>query len=210
MKLLYNIVFFACSVFCAFFIIEINHEIWQDIDKKIVEKTLNDLKIIKKRNSKGRVIYFPRSRNVYICGWINKKMAAETCKYLIILKNNSQDINLYVSSTGGDFGAVFQIIDAVNSMPYKVNTFAYGKCFVSGIYLVMSGTGSRTANANSLWGLMNHKYVFENNSRYDEICEDTVNKILQTTQIPAFDQKYFFFSANDALKYGIIDKIEGE
>jgi ATP-dependent protease ClpP protease subunit len=162
------------------------------------------LEQVKKQKKKGQVLFFPESRNIYICGWIDNKIAAEVNKYLLYCKKSNDDVYLNISSKGGEFGSTFQIIDAIGSMPGKVNTIALGKCWDFSVYLLMSGTGNISANRNCVFAFIHDRIIFT--SKHDELYKKKIKLLLKTKncKIPEFDTKAFYFSADEALKFGII------
>jgi ATP-dependent protease ClpP protease subunit len=209
MKLLYNIVFYFCLSSSFFFIVRMFQISWQDQEKKVIQSMYETLETVKEHNKRNKVLFFPKSRSIYICGWIDNKIAMNVQRHLLYCKKNNKDVYLNISTRGAEFGAMFQIIDAINSMPYKVHTLAQGNCAGFSLYLLMSGTGNISANKNCFFALINDRIMYT--SKYDNIYKKKIKHLLKMKKcnIPRFDGKLLFFSANDALKYGVIDSING-
>lgn len=208
-KFFYLAVYYTCISFAAWVVIDISTDLWDDINKPNIDLALKNLKQIKDNNKQDCVLFYPESRSIYICGWLDKKRAAETCKYMLSMSNENRPVNLNLLSRGGDLNATTQIIDLISVLPYKVNTIARGKCYYTIIYLLASGTGIRMVNRNCFLGLINNN-IFD--SEYDKVWIKRFRDIAVKTHIelPEFKDKVFYFSSRDALKYKIVDKIIGE
>jgi len=132
-----------------------------------------------------------------------------------------KDINLYINSPGGSVTATLAIVDTMNHIKNNVATTCVGIA-ASGAALVLSaGTkGKRYALANSevmihqpLGGAEGQASDIEISARHILKTRENLNKILakNTSQPVAKIEKDvdrdFFMSAEDAKKYGIIDKV---
>ena len=62
--------------------------------------------------------------------------------------NKDKDINLVISSYGGDVYAMLGTIDYFNSLPVKVNTHCLGACMSAAAVILACGTGKRTMSEN--------------------------------------------------------------
>ena len=60
-----------------------------------------------------------------------------------------KDVNLVISSYGGDVYAMLGTIDYFNSLPVKVNTRCIGACMSAAAVILACGTGKRTMTQNS-------------------------------------------------------------
>ena len=58
--------------------------------------------------------------------------------------SKDRDINLVISSYGGDVYAMLGTIDYFNSLPVKVNTHCIGACMSAAAVILACGTGKRT------------------------------------------------------------------
>lgn len=133
-----------------------------------------------------------------------------------------RDIELYVSTFGGSVYAAFSICDAILAVPNHVKTIGMGKIMSAGgpilccgnerimtessylmIHDIWSGTfGSPSemeANLEHVKDL--RKTVVKYFTRFSDIEEEAMMEILLA-------KKDSFFSAQQALEMGIIDKIE--
>ena len=63
--------------------------------------------------------------------------------------NPKQDINLHITSYGGDVYAMLGTIDFFRTLPVKVNTRCIGACMSAAAVILACGTGKRTMTENS-------------------------------------------------------------
>ena len=134
--------------------------------------------------------------------------------------NKDTDINLIISSYGGDVYAMLGTIDFFNSLPVKVNTHCLGACMSAAAVILACGTGKRTMSKNST--VMIHEgSAFEVGKTSDVLkgadhlkkLQSNINRILG--EVTGKDQKFWeevsksdtYLTAEECLEYGIVDKI---
>ena len=135
--------------------------------------------------------------------------------------NKNKDINLIISSYGGDVYAMLGTIDYFKSLPVKVNTHCIGACMSAAAVILACGTGKRTMTENST--VMVHEgSAFEVGKTSDVIkgadhlkkLQKNINRILgNVTKKP---QEFWdeickqdtYLTSEEALNFGIIDKIK--
>jgi ATP-dependent Clp protease protease subunit len=134
--------------------------------------------------------------------------------------NEGQDINLIISSYGGDVYSMLGIIDYFKTLPVKVNTHCYGACMSAAAVILSCGTGERTMTQNST--VMVHEgSAFEAGKTTDVLkgadhlkkLQSNINRILG--EVTSKDQKFWeevsksdtYLTAKECLEYGIVDKI---
>ena len=137
-----------------------------------------------------------------------------------IQHNEGQDINLVLSSYGGDVYSMLGIIDYFKTLPVKVNTHCYGACMSAAAVILSCGTGERTMTQNST--VMVHEgSAFEAGKTTDVLkgadhlkkLQSNINRILG--EVTGKDQKFWeevsksdtYLTAEECLEYGIVDKI---
>ena len=100
-----------------------------------------------------------------------------------------KDINFYINSPGGSISAGMAIYDTMHFIKCDVSTICLGMAASMGAFLLSSGTpGKRLALPNS------EIILSEQTGRpYEEICRDT--------------ERDNFMTAQQALEYGLIDKV---
>lgn len=134
--------------------------------------------------------------------------------------NKDKDINLVISSYGGDVYAMLGTIDYFNSLPVKVNTHCLGACMSAAAVILACGTGKRTMSRNST--VMIHEgSAFEVGKTSDVLkgadhlkkLQSNINRILG--EVTNKDQEFWeevsrqdtYLTADECLEYGIVDEI---
>ena len=162
-------------------------------------------------------------RIVFLNGEVNDLTANLVVAQLIYLegKNPDKDIFLYINSPGGSVSAGMAIYDTINYIKCDVSTICVGLAASMGAFLLSSGTkGKRFALPNS--EIMIHQPLGGAQGQASDIAiqadqiiktKKKLNKILSEntsqslTKIEKDTDRDFFMSAEEALKYGIVDKI---
>ena len=166
-----------------------------------------------------------RERIVFVNGEIEDGMAAVICAQLLFLEseNPKKPIEMYINSPGGVVTAGFAIYDTMQYIKSPVATTCMGFAASMGSFLLMSGEpGSRTSLPNAR--IMVHqgsggfqgkasdiarhaKDVLETQKRINELyarhCGHTLAEVEQ-----ALDRDTFM-SAEEALAWGLVDKVQG-
>ena len=134
--------------------------------------------------------------------------------------NPDKDINMNITSYGGDVYAMLGLVDFMRSLPVKVNTHCIGTCMSAASVLLACGTGVRTMSKNST--VMVHEgSAFEAGKTTDVMkgvdhlkdLQKNINEILGevSNKDAAFWEKVqrndTYLTAKLSLDYGIIDKI---
>lgn len=161
-------------------------------------------------------------RIIFICGEIDDNLANIVISELLYLDSlNNQDISLYINSPGGSVSSGLAIYDTINFIKSDVSTIGLGTCASMGSFLLSSGTkGKRFALENT--EIMIHEVLGGSKGQATEIkiqadhilyLREKLNKILaQNTgnslkKINNDTARDYYMSANEAIKYGIIDAI---
>jgi len=164
-----------------------------------------------------------KQRIIFINSEIEDNMASLVVAQLLYLEaeDPDKDISLYINSPGGVITSGLAIYDTMNYIKPDVTTICIGQAASMGAILLTAGTkGKRIALPNSR--IMIHQPLGGAQGQASDIqiaaeeimkVKKTLNKILsQTTgksikQIEKDSDRNLFMSAEEALKYGIIDKI---
>ena len=134
--------------------------------------------------------------------------------------NEGKDINLIISSYGGDVYSMLGIIDYFKSLPVKVNTHCLGACMSAAAVILGCGTGNRTISKNST--VMVHEgSAFESGKTSDVLkgadhlkkLQSNINRIM--AEVTGKDQEFWdkvsqhdtYLTAEECLDYGIVDEI---
>lgn len=162
-------------------------------------------------------------RIIFLTGEITDQVANIVVAQLIYLegKNPDKDIHLYINSPGGSVSAGLAIYDTINYIKCDVSTICIGLAASMGAFLLSSGTkGKRYALANSeimihqpLGGAQGQASDIEIQARHIKKIKDKINKILAENsnqpieKIEKDTDRDFYMSAEEAVEYGLIDKV---
>ena len=163
------------------------------------------------------------NRIIYMSGEFNEATAKDVVSRLITLeaKDPTKDILMYIDSYGGHVHSFLAMHDIMKMLRCNIATVAIGKTMSCGQMLLISGTPGRrfiTPNArvlmheisNATWGKLSDLEVDINETKalrkiLDEmILKYTKIKKGELSQIMVRDS---YFSAQEALKLGIVDYI---
>ena len=132
-----------------------------------------------------------------------------------------KDIDLYINSPGGSVTAGLAIYDTMQILSCDIKTYCVGQCASMGSVLLTAGTkGKRFALPNSRimihqpWGGAQGTAA-DINIQAQEILRlrSMLNNILAThsgnkiKKIEADTERDFFMSAEEAVAYGLVDKV---
>jgi ATP-dependent Clp protease protease subunit len=164
-----------------------------------------------------------RDRVVFIVGAINEQTANLVVAQMLFLEseNPDKDIALYINSPGGSVYAGMAIYDTMQFIKPDVSTICVGMAASMGAFLLAAGAkGKRYALPNSRimihqpsGGSQGQATDIEIQAREILYLRERINKILsdrtgQTAERIAKDtDRDNFMSADDAVSYGLIDKI---
>jgi len=157
-------------------------------------------------------------RKIVLGHALNESTAREVVRKLLYLNaiDSTTPIDLYISTEGGWYNSTFTIIDTFQAIKAPVNTICIGGCYSAGLVLVASGTGERIGYANTHYSAHISYGGSSGEKRPFSEQPDRVNGYLQrVTQLPRKwfpldDDRQYYLTADNALKYGIIDRIEGQ
>ncbi len=162
-------------------------------------------------------------RIIFLSGEINDAVANSVVAQLIYLegKNPDKDIYLYINSPGGSVSAGLAIFDTINYIKCDVSTICIGLAASMGAFLLSAGTrGKRFALPNSeimihqpLGGAQGQASDIEIQARHMQKIKQKINKILSENTLQPLDKiekdtdRDFYMSADEAVSYGLVDKI---
>ena len=162
-------------------------------------------------------------RIIFLTGEIDDATANNVVDQLIYLegKNPDKDIFLYINSPGGSVSAGLAIFDTINYIRCDVCTICIGLAASMGAFLLCSGTkGKRFALPNSevmihqpLGGAKGQASDIQIQAKQIQKIKSKINTILAERtgrpleQVERDTDRDFYMTAEESLKYGIIDKI---
>ena len=164
-----------------------------------------------------------KDRIIFIGTDIHDQMANVVIAQLLFLRmeNPKKDIDIYINSPGGYITSGLAIIDTMRFLGCQINTYCLGQAISVSALILSAGTkGKRHALPNSRI-MLHQPYGGVGGSSEDiarqakEILKQkqTIAKLLSefTSQpiekILEDSERDFYMSAEEALKYGIIDHI---
>ena len=161
-----------------------------------------------------------KDRIIFLSGEINDSFANIVVSELLYLDNiNHEDIYLYINSPGGSITSGMSIYDTMNFVSSKVITIGLGMCASMAAFLLSSGN-TRLALPNT--EIMIHQPIGGAQGQATDIkiaaeriikLKEKLNKILAKNtkqdikKIAEDTERDNFLSADEALEYGLIDKI---
>jgi ATP-dependent Clp protease, protease subunit len=164
-----------------------------------------------------------KERVVFLVGPINDMSANLVVAQLLFLEseNPDKDISLYINSPGGSVSAGLAIFDTMQFVKPAVSTLCIGMAASMGAFLLAAGQkdkrfalpNSRVMIHQPLGGVQGQASDIEIHAREILALRDKLNKILsertgQSLETIARDtDRDNFMTAEDALKYGLIDKV---
>lgn len=162
-------------------------------------------------------------RIIFLSGEIDDATANTVVAQLIYLeaKDPSKDISLYINSPGGSVSAGLAIYDTMNYVKCDVSTICIGMAASMGAFLLSSGAkGKRYALPNSeimihqpLGGAQGQasdiaiqaEEILRTKKRLNEILAANTGQPLSKIEVDT--DRDFYMTAEEAEKYGIVDKI---
>ena len=162
-------------------------------------------------------------RIVMLSDEVNDVTASLVVAQLLFLEGQDpdKDISLYINSPGGSVTAGMAIYDTMQYIKCDVSTICMGMAASMGAFLLSSGApGKRFALANS--EILIHQPLGGAQGQATEIkiaadhiikTREKLNKILANNTgkpieiIEKDTERDFFMSAQEALEYGLVDKI---
>lgn len=137
--------------------------------------------------------------------------------------SQTEDINFYINTNGGDSYALINIYDVINMIKAPVNTICIGKAYSAGAFLLASGK-NRMMHKNAKVMIHGIQFAFPPPSESNQIDAENYYKYIEDhntvmlsilskhTKQPLSKVKEdcsrdLFLTSEQALKYGLIDSI---
>ena len=163
-----------------------------------------------------------KDRIIILSGEIDDNMSNSIVAQLLYLDGmNHDDISIYINSPGGSITAGMAIYDTMNFITSNVSTICIGMAASMAAFLLSSGEkGMRYCLENA--EVMIHQPLGGAQGQATEIkiaaeiilkLKKKLNKILSENtgkslrKVEKDTERDYFMESNEALKYGIIDKI---
>ena len=198
------------------------------MSREFEEKMNSLIPMVVEQTSKGERAYdiysrLLKERIVFLVGPVNDAVASLVTAQLLFLEseNPKKEINFYINSPGGLVTAGLGIYDTMQYINSPVSTLCIGQASSMGSFLLAAGEkGKRYSLPNSR--IMVHQpsggyqgqvtdieiqtnEIKKTKSKLNEIySKHTGKKISEISTIMERDK---YFSADEAIKFGLIDKI---
>ena len=171
-------------------------------------------------------------RNIYITEEITDELCLGACKAIDFYEDTDnkdgisaeerKPINIIIHSCGGSILAAYTLIDKMKTSSTPINTITIGEAASAACLIAISGT-KRFANKHSSFLIHQGQASMRNEAgkvvdwlKYydDTILKQMKEHILEDTKISKADydskvREDWYLTANEALKYGLIDEIIG-
>lgn len=164
-----------------------------------------------------------KERVVFLVGPINDTTANLVLAQMLFLEseNPDKDIHFYINSPGGSIAAGMAIYDTMQFIRPEVSTLCVGMAASMGAFLLAAGAkGKRFALPNStvmihqpLGGFQGQASDIEIHARYILSLRERLNRLMSEhtgkpiEQVAVDTDRDNFLTAEQALDYGLIDKI---
>ena len=164
-----------------------------------------------------------KDRIIILTGEINDTVASSVVAQLLFLESEDpdKDIYLYINSPGGVVTAGMAIYDTIQYIKPDVSTICVGQAASMGSLLLSAGaTGKRFALPNArimihqpLGGARGQSTDIQIQAQEMQRTRDMINKVLANhtgqslEKINTDTERDNFMSAEDAVAYGLIDKV---
>ncbi len=164
-----------------------------------------------------------KERVIFLVGQVEDYMANLVVAQLLFLEseNPDKDIHLYINSPGGSVTAGMSIYDTMQFIKPDVSTMCIGQAASMGALLLTGGAkGKRYCLPHSrmmihqpLGGYQGQASDIDIHAREILLIRDKLNKVLAhhtgqpIEKIQLDTDRDNFLSANDAVSYGLIDKV---
>lgn len=166
--------------------------------------------------AKDRILFLQEEIDTHVA---NNLIA--TLLYLDSL-DSEKEITLYINCIGGDIDALFAIYDTFQTISAPISTIAIGKAYSSAAVLLSAGTKGLRFIAPNAQAMIHHIQVSEmegskraveeqvrrlnyENQTVVEILARHTGQFIQQVDSDCQDEKYF--TAKEAVKYGLADSI---
>lgn len=156
------------------------------------------------------------NHTIYLIGEVNDEMY-KTAVYGLTALQQAEDITIVLNTYGGEFYQSLAIYDLFKFSEKKIKVVCNGPVMSAGIIILQGGT-ERVAFPNSQ--LMVH-YGEDSNESVDDIKHNTsMLKLMKNIiaersnvglrKINSWFKNDTYFSVDEAIKYGLIDRVAGQ
>lgn len=163
------------------------------------------------------------NRIVFLIGEINFSSAARVMMQMLYLENQKrgQDIHFYINSPGGAVDDTLALYDTMRFLSSPVNTYCLGRAYSGGAVLLTAGVkgkrfilphakvmihqpyGGITGQAEDI--RIQAEQIIKSKQELNRIIAFHTGQTVEQVQKDGERDKYF--TAQEALKYGLVDEV---
>tara|TARA_B100000579_G_C22461677_1_gene679225 strand:+ start:30 stop:683 length:654 start_codon:yes stop_codon:yes gene_type:complete len=206
-----------------------HHQIFNVSNFKATDKTFNAaLPTVIEQSGRGERAFdiysrLLRERIIFLGTEINDQVSDSLVAQLLFLEaeDPGKDIQIYINSPGGSVTAGLAIYDTMQQISPDIVTICFGVAASMGAFLLSGGTkGKRLALPNSrimihqpLGGAQGQAVEIEIQAKEILYLKQTLNSLLSEHTGQPLDkivedtERDYFLSPNQAVEYGLIDKV---
>ena len=167
-----------------------------------------------------------KERIIFLTGEVNDAVSSVICAQFLFLESEDpkKDIFLYINSPGGVVSSGLAIYDTMQYIRPDVSTLCIGQAASMGSLLLTAGTKgkryclphSRIMTHQPSWGVQGQATDIEIHAKEILNLKKSLNKIyeIHTNQTLSVIEKMMerdnFMNAEEAKKFGIVDKVVSE
>lgn len=170
-------------------------------------------------NLTRRIIYMEGELDTFAAPFVLERI--NVIRDLDVSRCND-DINLYITSPGGDVNGLTAVIDIIEALPCKINTYGIGHVESAAVWILAAGTGIRKIAKNteimvhelSTW-LRGTTSDFENEAKQIIVSQNNLYALLE--KFSKKDEKFWsqllkngknlYLTPETCIEYGLADKI---
>ena len=164
-----------------------------------------------------------KDRIIFLGEAIDERIASLVVAQLLFLEaeDPDKDINIYINSPGGSLTAGMAIYDTMNFLHCDVVTYCVGQAASMATILLAAGTKGKRYSLPNSRVMIHQPYggatgqardvsiaaneILRWRAKINEILSKTTGK--PVAQIEKDSDRDFYMTAEEALKYGIVDKV---
>ncbi|MCC6428091.1 MAG: ATP-dependent Clp protease proteolytic subunit [Phycisphaerales bacterium] len=163
------------------------------------------------------------NRVVFLIGEINQGSAARVMMQMLYLENQKRgaDINFYINSPGGAVDDTLALYDTMRFMSSPVSTYCLGRAYSGAAVLLTAGQkgkryilphakvmihqpyGGVTGQAEDI--RIQAEQIIKAKAELNRILSEHTGQAIENIQRDSERDKYF--SAEEALRYGLVDEV---
>ena len=202
-----------------------------EIDTNITPQNLGYIPMVVEQSGRGERSYdiysrLLKERVIFLVGPVDDMTANIVVAQMLFLEaeNPDKDISLYINSPGGSVTAGMAIYDTMQFIKPDISTLCIGQAASMGALLLTAGAkkkrfclpNARVMIHQPLGGFQGQASDIEIHAKEILYLKEKLNRILSLHTGQNFDtvaqdtDRDNFMSADDAAKYGLVDKVINE